>query len=117
MPAIPLPYIQKRQQQEVARAKVNDEAKAPTVVETPTPSSPTTTTSNIPLAIVSGSTDGHAAGKSEGNTEPTSPITPAKPATPALEEESTQSEVEEPEISAEGETIGKITKSTTSDIH
>ncbi len=104
VPAIPLPYIQKRQQQEAARAKAKEEVTVPTVVETPTPSSPTTTASP---AIVNGSSNGHSAAKPEGTTEPTSPITPATPATPALEEDSQQSELEEPEVSAEDETTGE----------
>jgi hypothetical protein len=115
VPAIPLPYIQKRQQQEATRAKAKEEATAPSVVETPTPSSPTTIAANITPAIVNGSSDGHATEKPEETTEPASPITPATPATPALEEEELQqSEVEEPEVSAEDETTGKQMKFTPS---
>ena len=97
VPAIPLPYIQKRQQQDAARAKAKEEAAAPTVVETPTPSSPASTTENTAPAIANGSSGGHKAEIPVENSRPASPMTPTTPATPALDEQSEQTEIEEPE--------------------
>jgi len=107
VPAIPLPYIQKRQQQDAARAKAKEEVVAPTFVQTPT-SSPSSITTNITPAIVNGS-DSHAAAKTETSIEPASPVIPATPATLALEKES-HSEVEAAQISAGEETTGAQTK-------
>jgi hypothetical protein len=69
VPAIPLPYVQKRQQQEAARARAREEAATPTVVETPAPSSPASTTAHISPAIVNGSSKGPTAGRPEESTE------------------------------------------------
>ena len=110
VPAIPLPYVQKRQQQEAARARAREEAAAPTVVETPEPSSPASTTAHISPAIVNGSSKSHAAERAEESTEVASPTTPATPATPALEESSQASEVEETEASVQDTTTGEQTK-------
>ncbi len=109
MPAIPLPYIQKRQQQEAARAKAREQAATPTVVETLAPSSPTSTTAQITPAIVNGSSERHTAEKPEDSTEPASPMTPATPATPAVEVSSQQSELGETEVSVQDTTTGKRT--------
>jgi hypothetical protein len=113
VPAIPLPYVQKRQQQEAARARAREEAATPTVVETPAPSSPASTTAHISPAIVNGSSKGPTAGRPEESTEVGSPATPAAPATPALEESSQTSEVGETEVSVQDTTTGEQTGFTT----
>ena len=113
MPAIPLPYIQKRQQQEAARAKAREgEAAAPIVVETPSTSSPASTTAHITPTIVNGSSKGYTAERPEESNESASPMTPATAATPALEESSQQSDVGDTEISAQDTTTGKQTEFT-----
>jgi hypothetical protein len=111
VPAIPLPYIQKRQQQEAARAKAREEAATPNVVGTPAPSSPASTATHTAPAIVNGSSKGDASEKPEESIESSSPATPATPATPALEESSQQSEVGETEVSVQDATPGKQTES------
>ncbi|KAE9376995.1 hypothetical protein N431DRAFT_542445 [Stipitochalara longipes BDJ] len=104
VPAIPLPYVQKRQQQEAARARAREEAAAPTVVETPAPSSPASTTAHTSPAIVNGSSKEQIAERPEESTEVASPTTPATPATPALEQSSQTSEVGETEVSVQDTT-------------
>lgn len=107
VPAIPLPYVQKRQQQEVARARAREQASTPTVVETPAASSPTSTTTQITPAVVNGSSERPVAEKLEESTEPASPMMPATPTTPALEVSSQQSDLAETELSAQ--TTGDLT--------
>jgi hypothetical protein len=112
VPAIPLPYIQKRQQQEAARAKAREQAATPTVVESPAPSSPSSPNAQIAPAIVNGSSEQQIAERPEEATQPASPITPATPATPAVEESSQQSELEESVVSVQDTTTGKEMDST-----
>jgi hypothetical protein len=112
VPAIPLPYIQKRQQQDAARAKAKEQAAVPTTVETPEPSSPCSTTAHISPAIANGSSERSTAEKPEEHIESASPMTPATPATPALEESSQQSELGENEVSIQDMTTGKQTEFT-----
>lgn len=75
IPAIPLPYVQKRKQQEAARAKAREEAAA-AVVEPPTSPQPKLDENT---KIVNGSED------QESNTkeEPTEPAVASTPPTPA----------------------------------
>jgi hypothetical protein len=110
VPAIPLPYIQKRQQQEAARAKAREQAA--TLVESPVPSSPSSPNAQIAPAIVNGSSEQQIAERPEEITQPASPITPATPATPAVEESSQQSELEESVVSVQDTTTGKEMDST-----
>jgi hypothetical protein len=112
VPAIPLPYVQKRQQQEAARAKAREQAATPTVVETPEPSSPSSTTAHISPAIVNGSSERSTVEKPEEHTESASPMTPATPASPPLEESSHQSELGENEVSVQDTTAGEQTEFT-----
>ena len=112
VPAIPLPYIQKRQQQEAARAKAREQAATPIVVESPAPSSPSSQNAQITPAIANGSSEQQIAEKQEETTQPASPITPAPPATPAMEESSQQSELEVSVVSVQDTTTGKQTDST-----
>ncbi len=104
VPVIPLPYIQKRQQQEAARAKAKDEAAAPpAVVETP--HSPTESTAEITPPIANGSSDGQSSEKAEEAIEPASPSVVATPSTPVTEDYKTA--LEEPETAVKKETSGK----------
>ena len=112
VPAIPLPYIQKRQQQEAARAKAREQAATPIVVESPAPSSPSSQNAQITPAIANGSSEQQIAEKQEETTQPASPITPAPPATPAMEESSQQSELEVSVVAIQDTTTGKQTDST-----
>lgn len=99
IPAIPLPYVQKRKQQEAARAKAREEASAAAVVEAPTSPEPKLPDES-PL-IVNGFEDQDSE-KVEEPSEPAVASTPATPAAPtALPVE--EAEVEENNAVVEGE--------------
>ncbi|KAL2063080.1 hypothetical protein VTL71DRAFT_6152 [Oculimacula yallundae] len=92
VPAIPLSYVQKRQQQEAARAKAKLEAAAasapPPVVEvlrSPAPQSPVVEEITPPIA--NGSSDGQVSDKAEEAVEPASPSVPDTPSQETGEEE------------------------------
>jgi hypothetical protein len=106
IPAIPLPYVQKRQQQqEAARAKAREEAAATPVVETP--SSPTLPAIEATPTIVNGSSE-NAPEKAEEIAELSSPAAPAT-IEPVVEEEVREPAGAEAETSRQEEIIGKQT--------
>ena len=64
IPAIPLPYIQKRRQQQAAREKATEEAiEVPQTAVVEAQTSPTPPTTEIAPSIVNGSSDSHATEK------------------------------------------------------
>lgn len=107
VPAIPLPYIQKRKQQDAALAKAQEEAAIPTPAEAAeaveAPSSPTPPASETATPVINGPAE-HESEITESSVEPSPPQTPATPATPALEEggETVETEVA---VGAEGNSI------------
>lgn len=105
VPAIPLPYVQKRKQQEAARAKALEEANnVPVVVDTPTSPTPPLVEATPP--IVDGSED-QMSEQAEESTEPTeaSTLDSSEAAPIELAEENTA--VEEPTVYAHEEVLGK----------
>ncbi|CZT02437.1 uncharacterized protein RAG0_09606 [Rhynchosporium agropyri] len=106
VPAIPLPYVQKRQQQEAARAKAKLEAATPPpvfeVLRSPTPPSPVVEEITPPIA--NGSSDGYVSEKTEEAVERASPSVPDAPSLPAVEKEAV---VEESEVPSREEAPGK----------
>ena len=71
IPAIPLPYIQKRKQQQAAREKATEEAiQAPQTAVVEAPTSPTPPATEIAPSVVNGSSDSHATEKVEEFNEP-----------------------------------------------
>ncbi|CAL3963784.1 unnamed protein product [Diplocarpon coronariae] len=88
VPVIPLPYIQKRQQQDAARAKAREEAAAPpSVVEAPrslTPSANETAPS-----ITNGTSDGQVSEKADEPPEPASPSVASARSPPQQQEHHT----------------------------
>ena len=82
VPAIPLPYIQKKKQQQAARERVKEEVAQPPALE-PEPSQ-TPPQTEITPPIANGSSDEHAPDETEQITEPTK-ATEASEATDALE--------------------------------
>jgi hypothetical protein len=105
VPAIPLPYIQKRKQQLAAREKAKENIVPTPIVEpkssptpppsspTPTKSSPTSPPSEIVPTIVNGSVDTHVAEKAE---EISAPVEQALSITPTIDEDVRRSTNEEP---------------------
>ncbi len=103
IPAIPLPYIQKRQKQQAERARALEEAIAPaTVKEISTP----TLTPVIPTLAVNGLSDEKASEKTEESVAPTSPGTSITPATSGGEE-AHEEITERSEVMADETTLGK----------
>ncbi|KAH6707790.1 hypothetical protein BKA61DRAFT_134560 [Leptodontidium sp. MPI-SDFR-AT-0119] len=102
VPVIPLPYVQKRQQQEAARTKAKQEAATPPsvveVLRSPTP--PLPAVEEITPPIANGSSDGQVSEKAEEATEPASPSVPDIPLVAVVEEEAA---VEESEVSVQEE--------------
>lgn len=101
VPAIPLPYLQKRKQNIPTPKKVEEETALP-VAETPTSLSPAAADLS-PVVNTNGVSDDADAGS-----EVIEPITPITPATPAVEEEvKVSGEVEEVGVQSptEGEHI------------
>ncbi|KAE8453630.1 hypothetical protein EG329_009141 [Mollisiaceae sp. DMI_Dod_QoI] len=107
IPAIPLPYIQKRKQQEAARAKAKEEAIVPVVVEAPTSSTPPVVDLTPP--IVNGS-DGQESEKAEEPAEQPVVSTPATPPSPAIEVAEQNNAIVEPEASAHEEVLANFTQ-------
>lgn len=71
VPAIPLPYVQKRKQQQAAREKASEEAvqdTQPAVMEAP--SSPTPPPTEAAPSVANGSTESYNKEKFEENNEP-----------------------------------------------
>jgi hypothetical protein len=102
VPAIPLPYIQKRRQQQAAREKATDEAVQ--AIQTTAPSSPTPPPTKIVPSVVNGSSDSHATENVEDVNEPAEVVTTA----PILEDGVVDKSANgEPETSIEEETMGK----------
>jgi hypothetical protein len=105
VPAIPLPYIQKRKQQLAAREKAKENIAPTPIVEpkssptpppsspTPPKSSPTSPPSEIVPTIVNGSVDTHVAEKAE---EISAPVEQALSITPTIDEDVRRSTNEEP---------------------
>jgi len=77
VPAIPLPYIQKKKQQQVAREKAKEEVIQPPILE-PEPSQ-TPPQTEITPPIANGSSDEHAPDKTEQITELTEATEPTEP--------------------------------------
>ena len=70
VPAIPLPYIQKRKLQQAAREKANAEAvQATQATVEETPISPRPPKIDNAPSVVNGSSDGHVAERLRGNNE------------------------------------------------
>ena len=104
VPVIPLPYVQKRQQQEAARARAKEEfAAPPPVVEALRSSTPLS--ANIIPPVANGSSDGQVSEKADEVAEPASPSVVAAPSIPVTEEHRTASE--ELEVAVEEGTSGK----------
>ncbi|TAQ86725.1 hypothetical protein B7494_g4932 [Chlorociboria aeruginascens] len=102
VPAIPLPYIQKRTQQVAAREKIQQAAPSPvveTTISTPTPP-PVVESSPV---IANGSSNTRIP---EKTTDLAVPLSPGSSGAPAVQEESREQEVEEPEASGQEETPG-----------
>jgi hypothetical protein len=76
VPAIPLPYIQKRKQHAATPTKVEGDHAAALTIETPTSSSPPPTAANGSLILTNGSTDGIKLQQPSGELTPVSPVTP-----------------------------------------
>lgn len=111
VPAIPLPYVQKRKLQDAARAKAREEAAAPKqeVVEAPrTPTPPPV--AEIAPPVANGS-DGGRLEKVEEIVEAVPSPESASPVTPTVEEEQTPA-AEEPKVLAEEKVHGKQIHST-----
>jgi hypothetical protein len=71
IPAIPLPYIQKRRQQQAVREKTTEEAiQVPQTAVIEAPTSPTPPTTEIAPSVINGSSDSHATEKVEEVNEP-----------------------------------------------
>jgi hypothetical protein len=115
IPAIPLPYVQKRKQQEAARAKAREEASSVAVVEAPTSPTPTPKPAEETSLTVNGSEDQESE-KVDEPSEPAEASTPATPVTPAAPADLPVKEVEvvdenntvaEAEVSSHEESEGK----------
>lgn len=87
IPAIPLPYVQKRKQQEAARAKAREEALAPVVVDAPTSPSPS---ADVAPQVVSEPDE-------QESEKPNEPVEQAAVSTPATSAAATVEPVEEVE--------------------
>ncbi|PBP17240.1 hypothetical protein BUE80_DR011933 [Diplocarpon rosae] len=86
VPVIPLPYIQKRQQQDAARAKANEEAAVPSpAVEASR--SPTPSANEISPPIANGTSDGQVSEKADEAPEPVDPSEATARSTPQQQEE------------------------------
>src|SRR5271155_601589 len=109
VPAIPLPYIQKRKQQVAAREKAKEEASTPPLVETPSSQTPPAT--DIIPATANDSPGSHIIQKEE------EAIGSSSPGIPALEDALLEAAVEEREISVQEESFGKHATSLSCRIH
>ncbi len=103
VPAIPLPYVQKRQQRQAAHAKAREEAAAPAKVEAVAapPSPPLPAQEPAPL-VVNGSGREETLEKIE---EVSEPAVSAKPSTPVVETDTVE-EKEEKEVKVVEEANG-----------
>jgi hypothetical protein len=108
VPAIPLPYIQKRKQQQAAREKASEEAVQATqaaVVEAP--SSPTPPSTEIATSVINGSDESHATKEVVDINDPPE-VEPATAPVFEVEEEAVDNSANgEPSASIEEETKGK----------
>lgn len=108
VPAIPLPYIQKRKQQQAAREKASeDAAQATQAVVIEAPPSPTPPPTEIAPSVVNGSTEGHAIEKATENNEPAEVEAATAPVFRVAEEAVDDATNGEPSASIEEETMGK----------
>lgn len=108
VPAIPLPYIQKRKQQQAAREKASEEAvQAPQAAIVEAPPSPTYPPTEIAPSVVNGSTENHAIEEVADISEPAEVEAATAPVFEVEVEAVDNSANGEPSASIEEETMGK----------
>ena len=108
VPAIPLPFIQKRKQQQAAREKASEEAVQATqaaVVEAP--SSPTPPSTEVAASVVNGSNESYAPKVAVDANKPPEVVAAIAPVFEVEEEAVDNSASGEPSASIEEETKGK----------
>lgn len=111
VPAIPLPYIQKRKQQVAAREKAKEDAQPAPVAEPQ--SSPTTTSTVVEPAVANGSSGEHETSKPEEARQEISKETSNTPeqVLPVINsngEQSRETASQEPTAPSHEETPGKL---------
>jgi hypothetical protein len=107
VPAIPLPYIQKRKQQVAAREKAKEDAQPGPVVEPQ--SSPTTTSTVVEPAVANGSSAEHEKSMhGEASKEASNTSEQVLPVVSSNGEESRETASQEPAAPSHQKTPGKL---------